>query len=111
MYLFSRELIFLGAYYWKEFCVSKWVGLVNKNSLKHYKNSINQLALKVYVYIYLGGLIIGRIFASAIWRGLFFFRGEGGILWYIAIMKGDLTSCMPRDSRPVYTSKEAEQLG
>ena len=30
--LFSGELIFRGAYYWKEFCVSKWVGLDNKNS-------------------------------------------------------------------------------
>ena len=33
--LFSGELIFGGAYYWKEFCVSKWVKLDNKNSLKH----------------------------------------------------------------------------
>ena len=30
--LFSGELIFEGAYYWREFCVSKWVGLDNKNS-------------------------------------------------------------------------------
>ena len=30
--LFSGELIFGGAYYWKEFCVSKWVGLDDKNS-------------------------------------------------------------------------------
>ena len=30
--LFLGELIFGGAYYWKEFCVSKWVGLDNKNS-------------------------------------------------------------------------------
>ena len=33
--LFSGELIFGGAYYWKEFCVSKWVGLDKKNGLKH----------------------------------------------------------------------------
>ena len=38
--LFSGELIFGGAYYWKEFSVSKWVGLVNKNSLKYYENSL-----------------------------------------------------------------------
>ena len=37
--LFLGELIFGGDYYWKEFCVSKWVGLDNKNSLKHYENS------------------------------------------------------------------------
>ena len=37
--LFSGELIFGGAqYYWKEFRVSKWVGLDNKNSLKHYES-------------------------------------------------------------------------
>ena len=40
--LFSGELIFRGAYYWKEFCVWKWVGLDNKNSLKHYENSLRQ---------------------------------------------------------------------
>ena len=28
---FSGELIFGGAYYWREFSVSKWVGLDNKN--------------------------------------------------------------------------------
>ena len=27
--LFSGELIFGGAYYWKEFCVLKWVGRDN----------------------------------------------------------------------------------
>ena len=30
-------------YYWREFCVSKWVGLDNKNSLKHEDNSLKQL--------------------------------------------------------------------
>ena len=30
--LFSGDLIFGGAYYWKEFCISKWIGLDNKNS-------------------------------------------------------------------------------
>ena len=30
--LFSGELVFGGAYYWKEFCVSKWVGLDNRNN-------------------------------------------------------------------------------
>ena len=45
--LFSGELIFRGACYRKEFCVSKWVGLDKKNSLK-------QLAVTVH------GLIFGR---------------------------------------------------
>ena len=68
--LFWGELIFGGAYNWKEFCVSKWVGLDNKNSLKHYENSLKELALTGYGLI-LGGLIIGRIFASEIWGAYF----------------------------------------
>ena len=38
MGLFLGELIFGGAYYWMEFCVSKWVGLDN-NSLKQLKTA------------------------------------------------------------------------
>ena len=30
--LFLGELNFGGAYYWREFCISKWVGLDNNNS-------------------------------------------------------------------------------
>ena len=41
--LFSEELIFGGAYYWREFCVSNWFGLDNKNSLKHRDKSLKQL--------------------------------------------------------------------
>ena len=37
--LFSGELIFEGAYYWKEFCDLKLVGLGNKNSLKDSKTA------------------------------------------------------------------------
>ena len=57
--LFSGELIFGRAYYWKEFCVSKWDGLDNKNSVKHYENNfkqLKQLALTVH------GLIFGRAY-------------------------------------------------
>ena len=60
--LFSGELIFGGAYYLKEFCVLKWVGLDNKNSLK-------QLALTVH------GLILGR----AYYRKDFCVSGLGGL--------------------------------
>ena len=27
-------------YYWKDCCVSKWVGLDNKNSIKHFEKSL-----------------------------------------------------------------------
>ena len=78
--LFSGELIFGGAYYWKEFCVSKWIELDNKNSLKHYEKSLKQLKTantnSPWAY--------QRIFASEIW-GLIFRRaylggGGGGLL-------------------------------
>ena len=63
MGIFSGELIFGGAYYWNEFCVSKWVGLDNKNSSKHKDNSLKQLASTVHGLIHeglsLGGLIFG----------------------------------------------------
>ena len=82
--LFSGELIFGGAYYWKEFCVSKWVGLDNKNGLKHYENSLKQLKTastkSLWAYIreallsegflrlrFGGGLIFGRAY---FWGGL-----------------------------------------
>ena len=89
MGLFLGELIIGGAYYWKEFCVSKWVGLVNKSSLKYYDNSLKQLktastkSLWAYIregllsegYLRLrcGGLIFGWAY---FWRGLII-----GILW------------------------------
>ena len=56
--LFSGELIFGGAYYWKEFCISKWVGLVN--TAKTLRKQLKQLSPTVH------GLIIGRIFVSEI---------------------------------------------
>ena len=37
--LFPGKFIFGGAYYRKEFCISKWVGLDNKNSLKQLKTA------------------------------------------------------------------------
>ena len=37
---FSAGVIFGGAYYWREFCVSKWVELGNKNSLKLTENNL-----------------------------------------------------------------------
>ena len=81
-------LSFEGAYFqsslfWKEFCVLKRVGLDNKNSIKHYKNSLNQLKqlAQQSVGLSLGGFIIGRIFASETWEAFFqegFFVGGGG---------------------------------
>ena len=85
------------AYYWKEFFISKWVGLDNKNSVKHHENSIKQLKTastnSPWAYIQEGllsegflHLRFGRlIFVSAyfiyfIILLLYFFGGGGGLL-------------------------------
>ena len=52
---------FWRVYDWREFWVSKWISLDNKNSLKHYENSLNQLTLTVH------GLIPGRAYYEKIW--------------------------------------------
>ena len=82
--LFSGEFIFGGAYYWKEVCISKWVGLVNKNSLKHYENSQKQLALTGYGLkferAYYRKDFASEILGSYFWLGLFFGGEEGGLL-------------------------------
>ena len=52
------------------FAFSKWVGFVNKTS-----------STNMSIGLYLGGLIIGRIFASEIWGAYFrecLFGGGGG---------------------------------
>ena len=81
--LFSGELIFGAAYYWKEFCVSKRVGLDNKNGVKHCENSLKQLALTVHGIIF-GRAYFRKVFCVRDLWGLFsgglifFFWGGGG---------------------------------
>ena len=76
--LIYEVLIFGGAYYWNEFCVSKWVGLDDKNSLKHKDNGLKQLktvnTTHPWAYIEMGG---GGGYLN-FWRGFLI-----GILWYI----------------------------
>ena len=69
--LFSRELIFGGVYYWKEFCGSKWVGLNNKNSLKQLKTASTN---RPSAYIREGLLPKGFLPLR------FFFFGGGGLI-------------------------------
>ena len=70
--LFSRELIFGGAYYWKEFCVSKWVGLDNKTASTNspWAYIREGLLSEGFLRLRFGGLIFGR----ANFRG----GGDGG---------------------------------
>ena len=64
LFWFSGELIFGGAYYWREFCVSKWVGLNNKNTLKHEDNCLKQLKLAMSLMVY--GIIFGRAYYQSL---------------------------------------------
>ena len=63
--LFSGELIFGGANYWREFCVSEWVGLEDK---------YNGRRRDGHFFFFGGGG--GCIF----WRD-YFLRGEGSYYW------------------------------
>ena len=51
-YFWGSLLYFGGAYYWREFSISKWVGLNNKSSFKHKDNSLKQLTLTVHGFIF-----------------------------------------------------------
>ena len=72
--LFSGELIFGGAYYWKEFCASQWVGLDNKTASTNSPWVYNWETLLSEGFLRLrfggGGLIFG---------GAYFFL-RGGLL-------------------------------
>ena len=52
------NLFFGGAYFRREFCISKWVGLDNKDGSKHKDNSLNQLTRTVH------GLIFGGAYCD-----------------------------------------------
>ena len=71
--LFSGELILGGAYYWKEFCVSKWVGLDNKTASTNspWAYIWEGLLSEGFLRLRFGGLIFGRAF---------FFWGGGGLI-------------------------------
>ena len=84
--LFSGELIFGGAYHWREFGISKWIENDNKSSLKlkHEDNRLKQLTLTVHGLIFvferayyqkdicvsdLGGLFsVGLVFGGVYYR-------------------------------------------
>ena len=73
------ELIFGGAYYWKEFCVSKWVELHNKTASTNSPQAYiwEGLLSEGFLHLRFGGLILGRAY---------FFLGGGlviGILRYV----------------------------
>ena len=80
--LIFGELIFAGAYYWREFCVSKWVGLDNKDSLKELGNSPNQIKTvntnSPWAYIQGGVLLEGYLHLSVFFLGGGLFSGERG---------------------------------
>ena len=71
--LFSGELIFGGACYRKEFCVSKWVWFVNKNSNSNSPCTYIREGLlsEGYLHLRFEGFIFGRAY---------FAGGGGGLL-------------------------------
>ena len=74
--LFLGELIFGGACYRKELCVSKWVWFVNKNSNSNspWAYIREGLLSEESLRLRFGGLSSGGLIY------LFFFAGEGGLL-------------------------------
>ena len=62
--LFLGELSFGGAYYWKEFCISKWVGLDNKTASTNspWAYIWEGLLLEGFLHLRFGGLIFGRAY-------------------------------------------------
>ena len=62
--LLSVEPIFGGAYYWKEFCVSKWVGFDNKTPSTNspWAYIWEGFLSEGFLHPRFGGLIFGRAF-------------------------------------------------
>ena len=62
--LFSGKLILGGAYYWKEFCVSKWVELDSKtvSTNSPWADIWEGLLLVGFLHLRFGGLIFGRAY-------------------------------------------------
>ena len=67
--LLSGQLIFGGAYYWKEFYFSKWLGLDNKiaSTNSPWAYIWEGLLSEGFLRLRFGGLIFGRAY---IWEGL-----------------------------------------
>ena len=80
------SLFFRGGYYRKKFCVSKWVSLNNKNSLKHYENNLKQVKTACtkspWAYIWEGLLSEGfsRLRFGRLIFGRAYFGGGGGLI-------------------------------
>ena len=93
--LFSEGLIFGEACYRKEFCVSKWVWFVNKNSNSPWAYIREGLLSEGYLCLRFGGLIFGRAY---FWEGLLSeFYGLLVILfsWFLSL-SDTLNLCVPK---------------
>ena len=80
-YIFG-ERIFGVAYYWKDFCLSKWVGLNNKKILQKQPKTVSTNSPWAYIW---EGLLSER-FLFLLFREcfcfVFFFRGGGKGAYY-----------------------------
>ena len=109
---FSGELIFGGAYYWSEFCVSKSVGPDNKNSLKHQENSLKQLKTAStniqWAYIWEGVLLEGYLrlrFGGFIYWKAYFWGLIIGILRNVSADVNDGNGLTP-EQLAIFSSAE-----
>ena len=69
--LFAGELVFGGAYYWKEFWVSKWVGLHNKTA------STNSPCAYIWEGLLSEGFLRLRFAGGGLFSGGLIFLGGG----------------------------------
>ena len=80
--LLSEELVFGGAYFRREFCVPKWVGLDNKNGLntvrKPPKTANTNSPWEGYLRRRFGGRIFGRV--VCFFFSFFLFLGGGELI-------------------------------
>ena len=90
--LFSGELIFRGACYWKEFCISKWVGLDNKTASTNspWAYIWEGLLSEGYLRLRFGGLIFGGLI---FWGGAYYRNFMLFILLYKTICRSSFRVC------------------
>ena len=106
--LFSRELIFGGAYYWKEFCASKWVALDKPKRLRKQPKPANTNSPRAYnregllsegfLRLRFGGLTFRGVYYYYYY---FFVGGGGGLAYYrnVTVLQNLQSVVMKRQSR------------
>ena len=85
---FRGWFFFGGAYYWKEFCISKWVGFDNKNSITHYGNSVLKTASTNSQWAYVQEGLLSEGFLCLTFGGLIFGRAYLFVHFFTFLERG-----------------------